>query len=103
MPTYGVNVERDGDFLHICVPELDRHTQALEPRDVEAMARGLIAIMEGVPPDSFDIALHDDDEMSPVHDLEHEQPDCETKAQDLRLTRRALPDLRSPQSRPDDR
>lgn len=44
---------RDGQFWLIRVPEVDRATQARHLREVEAMARDLIAIMEDVAPDSF--------------------------------------------------
>src|ERR1019366_2533676 len=62
--TYRADVERDGRFWHIRVPEVGRSTQARHVRDIEPMARDLIAVMEDVPADSFlvdvDIALPDE-------------------------------------------
>ena len=37
------------------VPEVDRWTQARNLREIETMARDLIAVMEGVPTDSFNL------------------------------------------------
>jgi DNA-directed RNA polymerase specialized sigma24 family protein len=50
-------VARDGRFWHIRVPQIERSTQARHLREVELMARDLIAIMEDVPPDSFDLEV----------------------------------------------
>jgi hypothetical protein len=51
--TYHAQVDRDGKVWRICVPEVARTTQARTLREVEPMARDLIAIMDNVPADSF--------------------------------------------------
>jgi hypothetical protein len=53
--TYHAEVDRDGKFWRVRVPEVARTTQARTLREVEAMARDLIAIMDEVPGDSFDL------------------------------------------------
>jgi hypothetical protein len=55
--TYHADVSRDGKFWHIRVPEVSRSTQARHLREADAMTRDLIAIMEDVPPGSFDVEL----------------------------------------------
>lgn len=50
---YTARVTRDDRFWLIHVPEIDRFTQARHLREVESMARDLIAVMEDVEPDSF--------------------------------------------------
>jgi DNA-directed RNA polymerase specialized sigma24 family protein len=50
-------VARDGRFWHIRVPQIERSTQARHLREVELMARDLIAIMEDVQPDSFGLEV----------------------------------------------
>lgn len=54
---YEVHAERDGKYWLLKVPAIDRVTQARNAREIEAMARGLIAIMTEVEPDSFDIEV----------------------------------------------
>lgn len=56
--TYHVRVERDEKHWMLHVPEIDRVTQARNLRDVEPMARDLIAVMEEIPPDSFDLEIN---------------------------------------------
>jgi DNA-directed RNA polymerase specialized sigma24 family protein len=56
--TYRVDVDRDGRFWRIHVPQIERSTQARHLREVELMARDLIAIMEDAPPDSFGVDIH---------------------------------------------
>jgi hypothetical protein len=66
--TYHVGVERGDQYWLVHVVELDRWTQARTLRDVEPMARDLVATMAAAPdsaaPDSFgltiDIALPDE-------------------------------------------
>lgn len=55
---YTANVSRDGRFWMVHVPEIDRVTQARHLREVDAMARDLIAIMADVDPDSFELDVH---------------------------------------------
>jgi hypothetical protein len=51
--TYTARVERGEQFWLVTVPEIGRTTQARTLREVEPMARDLIAVMEQVMPDSF--------------------------------------------------
>lgn len=55
MAAYRANVERDGRFWLIHVPEIDRVTQARHLREVDQMARELIAIMTDVDPESVEV------------------------------------------------
>ena len=57
MRTYHADVERGGQFWLIRVPELDRVTQARHLREVEEMARDLVAIMTDVDPGSFELVV----------------------------------------------
>jgi len=57
MKSYHANLTRDGRFWNIRVPEVERSTQARNLNEAEAMARDLVAIMEDIPPDSFDIEV----------------------------------------------
>lgn len=57
MTTYDVIAERDGDYWLITAPAVQRWTQARHLKEVEPMARDLIAIMCDVAPDSFDLAI----------------------------------------------
>jgi DNA-directed RNA polymerase specialized sigma subunit len=58
MSKYTAEVERDGKFWMVRVPEISRATQARHVREIEAMARDLIAIIVDVPADSFELAVH---------------------------------------------
>ena len=55
---YRVDVDRDGRFWRVRIPEAERSTQARHLREVELMARDLIAVMKDVPPDSFELDVH---------------------------------------------
>lgn len=57
MKQYEVVVERDGKYWLVTIPAVRRVTQARSLHEVDAMARDLIAIMDEVAPDSFDISL----------------------------------------------
>lgn len=50
MSTYTVEVAPDQDAWSLYVPEVDRVTQALHVREVDHMARDLVAIMTGEAP-----------------------------------------------------
>lgn len=50
---YYATADRDGQFWHIRVPEVDRATQARTLDEIEPMTRDLIAIMAEIPADSF--------------------------------------------------
>jgi hypothetical protein len=52
---YHAEVDRDGTVWRVRVPEVQRTTQARTLRDVEPMARDLVAIMEDIPADSFQV------------------------------------------------
>lgn len=55
--TYVAEVERDGAVWRVRVPQVRRTTQARSLREVEPMARDLVAIMEDVPADSFAVKI----------------------------------------------
>lgn len=57
MKVYHADLKRDGRFWNIRVPEVERSTQARNLREAEAMGRDLIAIMEDIPPDSFEVEV----------------------------------------------
>ena len=57
MKTYHAEVDRDGELWRIRVPEVARTTQARTLDEVEPMARDLIAIMDGIPADSFSLDI----------------------------------------------
>lgn len=54
--TYQLVATREGQWWIVDVPELDYRTQARKLDQVEHMGRDLIALMEDVPADSFDVA-----------------------------------------------
>jgi hypothetical protein len=58
MSKYTAEVERDGKFWMIRVPEIDYLTQARHVREIETMARDLIATIKDVPADSFELDVH---------------------------------------------
>ena len=55
--TYHAEVDRDGTFWRVRVPEVERTTQARTLREVETMARDLIVIMDDIPASSFDLEV----------------------------------------------
>lgn len=55
MSRYTANVTRDGRFWLIHVPEVDRHTQARRLREIDTMARDLVAIMTDKDPESIEL------------------------------------------------
>jgi len=57
MSPYTVQVTRDGRYWHLWVPEVERATQARHLREVETMARDLIALMTDQEPDTFDLRV----------------------------------------------
>lgn len=57
MATYHARVVRSGTHWAIHVREVDRWTQARNLREVESMARDLVAVMEDVEPDSFKLEV----------------------------------------------
>lgn len=57
MRTYRAEIERDGRFWRVRVPDIDRSTQARSLSEAEAMVRDLIAIMTDVPQNSFNVDM----------------------------------------------
>lgn len=57
MKTYRAEIERDGRFWRVRVPDIDRSTQARSLSEAEAMVRDLIAIMTDVPQGSFEVDM----------------------------------------------
>jgi hypothetical protein len=57
MTTYHVRVERGEKYWLLHVAEIDRWTQARNLREVEPIARDLVAIMEDVPSNSFELDI----------------------------------------------
>lgn len=57
MKRYRVDVDLGDRFWLVHVPDLDRSTQARHLREVEGMARDLVAVMLDVAPDSFDLDI----------------------------------------------
>jgi hypothetical protein len=55
MAAYTARVERGEQFWLVTVPEIQRTTQARTLREVEPMARDLIAVLEQVDPQSFEL------------------------------------------------
>ncbi len=55
--TYRVTAEREPDWWYVRVEDIGHSTQAKRLDGVENMARDLIAIVEDVPEDSFDVEL----------------------------------------------
>jgi hypothetical protein len=53
--TYDVRVERGEKYWLLKVPAIDRATQARSLKEIEPMARDLIAVMLDVDPHSFDL------------------------------------------------
>jgi hypothetical protein len=58
LKTYHADVDRDGTVWRVRVPEVQRTTQARSLREVEPMARDLVAIMDDIPADSFRLNVH---------------------------------------------
>jgi hypothetical protein len=58
LKTYHADVDRDGAVWRVRVPEVQRTTQARSLREVEPMARDLVAIMDDIPVDSFRLNVH---------------------------------------------
>ncbi len=97
MKTYDVQVERGDKYWLVYVPAVDRTTQSRTLREVEAMARDLIAIMLDVAPNSF--SLKTDIEL-PAHASEYIEASTQariveaqarvTAASQIRLAAKAL-------------
>lgn len=57
MSRYTATVERDGNVWMIHVPELDRYTQARNLREVDSMARDMIALMDDLDPAAIELTV----------------------------------------------
>lgn len=57
MVTYTATAERDGRFWSVHVPAVDRWTQARSLREVDVMAKDLVAVMLDVDPGSIRVDL----------------------------------------------
>ena len=55
--TYLVTAEREPEWWYVRIAEIGHSTQAKRLSGVEPMARDLIAFVEDVPADSFDVEL----------------------------------------------
>ena len=97
--TYRAEVDRDGRFWGIRVPEIDRSTQARNLHEAESMVRDLIAIMEEVPTDSFavdmTITLPEDVRRELQQSLALREEARQAQAEAARLARDAAQRLRS--------
>ncbi len=56
--TYNATARRGERYWIIEVPEIGHSTQARNVKEVDVMARDLIAVMLEVPADSFDVDVH---------------------------------------------
>lgn len=57
MSTYTARVTRDGRFWLIHVSEIDHYTQARHLREVDAMAKDLVAVMTDQDPSTVDVVV----------------------------------------------
>jgi len=55
LKTYQVDVERDGKFWRVHVPQVGRSTQARNLREIEPMAVDLIVIMDDIQRSAFQL------------------------------------------------
>jgi hypothetical protein len=98
LKTYQAEVDRDGRVWRIRVPEVARTTQARTLREVEPMARDLIAIMDNIPADSFDLdvtlTLPADVQAELDRSAELRDQAARSQAQAAQLARRAARRLR---------
>jgi hypothetical protein len=99
MKAYRAELERDGRFWRIRVPDVERSTQARSLSEAEAMVRDLIAIMEEVPTDSFDvdmkIILPEDVQLELEQSAALREQAKQAQAEAARLVRDAAQRLRS--------
>jgi hypothetical protein len=98
LKTYHAEVDRDGKVWRVRVPEVARTTQARTLREVESMARDLVAIMDNIPADSFDLdvalTLPADVQADLDRSAELRAQAARSQAQAARLARRAARRLR---------
>lgn len=93
MKTYHAELERDGRFWRVRVPDIERSTQARSLSEAEAMVRDLIAIMTDVPQDSFNvdmkIILPEDVQLELDQSMALREQARQTQAEAARLARDA--------------
>jgi hypothetical protein len=98
LKTYHAEVDRDGTVWRVRVPEVRRTTQARSLREVEPMARDLIAIMDDIPADSFKVNVHITLPPDVVAELERSaalrEEAARAQAEAARLSRQAARRLR---------
>lgn len=97
--TYQITAAREGRWWIVDVPEIDYRTQARTLSEVEHMGRDLIATMEDVAPDSFNVAVtvtmpaDIEAQLDEATRLEHEAREVAARAaRDRRSAARALRD-----------
>jgi hypothetical protein len=59
MPTYDIDVTRDGRWWMIHIPALDGLTQARFPGEIEEMARSYIAVSTDTPIEDIEVRRTD--------------------------------------------
>ena len=95
---YEVVVSRGERFWLVEVPEIRRTTQARALREVEPMARDLIAVMEEVDPESIELAVRYDWPPEPlahwVRAARYREEAAERQAEAAREARTAARELR---------
>lgn len=93
MKTYCAELERDGRFWRVHVPDIERSSQARSLSEAEAMVRDLIAIMTDVPQDSFNvdmkIILPEDVQLELDQSMALREQAKQTQAEAARLARDA--------------
>ena len=98
LKAYHAEVDRGGKIWRIRVREVARTTQARTLREVEPMARDLIAIMDDIPADSFNldvtITLPADVRAELDRSVEFREQAARSQAQAAQLARRAARRLR---------
>lgn len=87
---YTAKVSRDEDAWMVEVPEVERVTQALTLRQVEPMARDLIAIMDEVDPNSVELRIEWPADIAPsLGEYRAAKAEAEAAADRERKARRA--------------
>lgn len=91
MKRYSAVVERDGRYWMVTVPEIDRVTQARNLNEVDEMARDLIALIEDIPSDSFEITQ---EIRLPASIANHVERSRALREQELRVRAEAAAEIR---------
>lgn len=88
---YSAVVERDGRYWMVTVPEINRATQARNLAEVDEMARDLVALMENIPADSFEL---DQDIRLPSSIVSHVERSRALREQELQVRAEAAAEIR---------